>query len=82
MIITIFGRPNCPYCDKAKALLELLKNQGRLTDGCYIDMHEHGITKADLQRTLGDVNTVPQVVIDQKHIGGYEEFAKHVGANP
>lgn len=79
MQVTIFGRPNCPYCDKAKNLLALLEESGHAQDSRYIDMHEHGITKADLQKTIGrEVYTVPQVLIDGLHIGGFTEFEAHV----
>lgn len=76
MFITIYGRENCPYCEKAKALADSLPT----ADGYYIDINKNGITKADLQKTVGKpVETVPQVFIDGIHIGGYTEFAAHVG---
>ena len=41
----------------------------------YIDIHAEGITKADLEKTVGKpVETVPQIFVDQKHIGGCTDF--------
>ncbi|MCV5688720.1 GrxA family glutaredoxin, partial [Escherichia coli] len=34
-----------------------------------------GISKADLEKTVGKpVETVPQIFIDQEHIGGCDDF--------
>ena len=42
----------------------------------YIDIQEEGISKADLEKTVGKpVETVPQIFIGQQHIGGYTELA-------
>ncbi|BBI61722.1 GrxA family glutaredoxin [Vreelandella sulfidaeris] len=79
MFITIYGRANCPFCDKAKALANSLPS----VECCYIDIVEKGITKADLQKAIGKpVETVPQVFIDGIHIGGFSEFEAHLSAQP
>jgi glutaredoxin 1 len=40
-----------------------------------VDIHAEGITKADLEKTVGKpVETVPQIFVDQKHIGGCTDF--------
>ena len=49
-----------------------------------MDIQAEGITKADLSKTVGKpVETVPQIFIDEKHIGGctdFEAYAKeHLG---
>ncbi|WP_404418987.1 GrxA family glutaredoxin [Marinospirillum sp.] len=74
MHIVIFGRPGCPFCVRAKDLAEKLEaSQG--ASYRYIDIHEEGITKADMEKTIGKpVETVPQVFIDKQHIGGYTEM--------
>ena len=74
--ITIFGREGCGFCKRAK---ELCETQG--LDHRYIDIHEEGISKADLEKTIGKpVETVPQIFNGQQHIGGYTEFARLVAA--
>lgn len=68
--ITIFGRPGCGFCIRAKDLCERESLNFK-----YIDIHAEGITKADLEKTVGKpVETVPQIFVGQQHIGGYTEF--------
>ena len=48
----------------------------------YIDMLAEGISKADLEKSAGvPVNTVPQIFIDQKHLGGCSEFEQYAKEN-
>ena len=77
MHIVIFGRPGCPYCVKAVDLAEKLE----ATQGAtyrYIDIYAEGISKADLEKTVGKpVNTVPQIFIDKTPIGGFTDLDAH-----
>lgn len=71
---TIFGRQFCGYCVLAK---ELLKKKGY--DLRWVDIYQEGITKADLEQTVGKpVLTVPQVFHGETHIGGYTELNEYV----
>ncbi len=75
MFTVIFGRPGCPYCVRAKELAQKLKNDRDDFEFNYIDIQAEGITKEDLSKTVGKpVETVPQIFIDEKHIGGCTEF--------
>ncbi len=68
--ITVFSKPNCPYCKKAKQLL---------TDkGLTFDELEVGttISLANL-KALSNADTVPQVFIDGQLIGGSEALAAY-----
>lgn len=48
----------------------------------YVDIRAEGITKEDLQQKAGKpVETVPQIFVDQQHIGGYTDFAAWVKEN-
>ena len=72
--VTIFGREGCGFCVRAKELCDRKAFNYR-----YIDIHNEGISKADLEKTVGKpVETVPQIFIGQTHIGGYTEFANHI----
>lgn len=72
--ITIFGRPGCGFCSRAKQLCEIKK-----FDFKYIDIWAEGISQADLQKTIGTaVSTVPQIFHGNDHIGGYTEFEAFV----
>ena len=75
MFTVIFGRPGCPYCVRAKDLAQKLKDERDDFGFNYIDIQAEGITKEDLSKTVGKpVETVPQIFIDEKPIGGYTEF--------
>lgn len=79
MFVLIFGRPGCPYCTRAHELAAKLKEQRSDFSFRYIDMHVDGINKDDLARMIGKpVQTVPQIFIDQKHLGGCDDFVAYV----
>ncbi|ART81841.1 glutaredoxin [Oceanisphaera profunda] len=82
MFVVIFGRPGCPFCVRAKELAEKLTAQRDDFEFRYIDIHAEGISQADLEKTVGKpVETVPQIFLDQAHIGGYTEFEAYAKAN-
>ncbi|MCZ8255608.1 MAG: glutathione peroxidase [Polaromonas sp.] len=65
--VTIFTKQGCPFCAKAKALLEEAGlSYEEITLG-------HGITTRTLQAVAG-AGTAPQVFIDGKKIGGSEDL--------
>lgn len=67
---TVFGRPGCGFCVRAKQVLEDKNLPMR-----YIDIYAEGITKEDLEKTVGKpVETVPQIFHGKKYIGGYTEL--------
>lgn len=68
--ITIFGRQSCGFCRRAKELCEIRGLQYR-----YVDIEEEGISKADLEKTIGKpVLTVPQIFHGRDYIGGFDVF--------
>lgn len=82
MFVVIFGRPGCPYCVRAVELSEKLTAQREDFKFKYVDIHAEGISKADLEKTVGKpVETVPQIFVDEVHVGGYTEYDKHVREN-
>ena len=75
MFTVIFGRPGCPFCVRAKQLAEQLTEKSDDFKFRYVDIHQEGISKADLSKTVGkEVETVPQIFVDEKHIGGCTDF--------
>ncbi|WP_196140105.1 GrxA family glutaredoxin [Aliikangiella sp. G2MR2-5] len=73
---TIFGRPGCGYCLRAKQLCEI-----KSFDYRYVDIWEEGISKEDLAKTIGKpVHTVPQVFHGETHIGGFDDLEAYVSA--
>ena len=68
--ITIFGRESCGFCRRAKQLCEIKALEYR-----YIDIEKEGISRADLEKTIGKpVHTVPQIFHGQDYIGGFREL--------
>ncbi|HDR1925079.1 TPA: GrxA family glutaredoxin [Pasteurella multocida] len=75
MFVVIFGRAGCPYCVRAKNLADKLKKSLPDFDYRYVDIVAEGISKADLSKSVGKpVETVPQIFIDEKPIGGCTDF--------
>lgn len=82
MLTVIFGRSGCPFCVRAKDLADRLASARDDFSYRYIDIHEEGITKADMEKTIGKpVETVPQIFVDQTHVGGFTEFDQYVRDN-
>ncbi len=72
--ITIFGRKGCGFCTRAKQLCEMKNLEHR-----YIDIQEEGITKEDLEKTVGKpVDTVHRSSTARNIWGGFTEFAAFV----
>lgn len=68
--MTIFGRKGCGYCQRAKQLCDIKGIEYR-----YIDIEEEGISKADLEKTVGKpVLTVPQIFRGQDYVGGFDDL--------
>jgi glutaredoxin len=71
-MILIYGKPMCPFCDKAKALCEQ-----RGFDYEYKTLGTD-YTKEELLETFPGARTVPQIVINGQKIGGWEQMVKYI----
>ena len=66
--VTIYTKPNCPYCIEAKKLL-----QSKQGFAIYeIDIGNKPETAKMVKEELGP--TVPQIVMDGVYIGGYDQL--------
>ncbi len=68
--VTIYTKFLCGYCSRAK---RLLKSKG-------VDFTEHDVTfdsglRREMAERSGGKTTVPQVFIDNIHVGGSDELA-------
>ncbi|MCA1767347.1 MAG: GrxA family glutaredoxin [Idiomarina sp.] len=82
MFTVIFGRPGCPFCVRAVEVADKLKADMDNFDYRYVDIHAEGISKADLEKTVGKpVQTVPQIFVDEQHVGGFTEFEAYAKEN-
>eukprot|EP00011_Vannellida_sp_DIVA3-517-6-12_P012333 CAMPEP_0114615004 /NCGR_PEP_ID=MMETSP0168-20121206/5943_1 /TAXON_ID=95228 ORGANISM="Vannella sp., Strain DIVA3 517/6/12" /NCGR_SAMPLE_ID=MMETSP0168 /ASSEMBLY_ACC=CAM_ASM_000044 /LENGTH=165 /DNA_ID=CAMNT_0001826065 /DNA_START=36 /DNA_END=533 /DNA_ORIENTATION=+ len=71
--VTVFSKSYCPYCKRAKGLLDKL---GVKYTAVEMDVIPNG---ADVQRALlqsTGQRTVPNVFFGKKHIGGYDSLNK------
>ena len=68
--IELFTKAFCPYCTRAKALLD-----AKGADYEEIDLTMGGPRRAEMIERSGGRTTVPQVFIDGKHIGGSDDLA-------
>jgi len=67
----LWSKYHCPYCDQAKSLLELKGieyEERKIGDGW---------TKEELLEAVPTARTVPQIFLNEQHIGGYTELAKY-----
>ena len=67
----VWSKDQCPYCDQAKALL---KSRG-------IEFEERNImcgtwTREQLLEAVPTARTLPQIFLDQEHVGGFTELRK------
>ena len=73
MEIVIYSKPNCIYCDKAKALVKGLdlKYEEKMFGKDFKSVEE-------LYEAVGkQVRTMPQIKIDGQLIGGYNQLVEY-----
>ena len=70
--VTVYTRDLCGYCDAAKDLLTRMRvpfNEAKIgTD----------ITRDELLEVAPGAKTVPQIVIQHKVIGGYDDLCAYI----
>ena len=69
MIVEVFGKPSCVYCNYAKTLLE-----ERQQEYAYIDIVANESSLKELFQRVPDAKTVPQIFIDGEHVGGFDDL--------
>lgn len=67
--VTIYTTPICPYCQMAK---QLLTRKGASFEEVDV-MGKHSL-RAEMQAKAGGRNTVPQIWIGERHIGGCDDL--------
>jgi len=69
----IYSKKNCVFCDKAK--LRLAKH------GPKIFMLDTDFTREEFFKKFPNAKTFPQIIIDDRHIGTYQELEKWLAFN-
>ncbi len=67
--VEIYTTPFCPYCVRAKALLQKKGVEYRETD-----VSEDSSLRSAMTKRAGGSYTVPQIFIDDRHIGGCDDL--------
>lgn len=73
MNIVIYSKPNCPWCVKAKELMNKLNLN---YDEKVLDVD---YTRDELKQLMPEnlPLTVPQIFVYNKRVGGYEDFVDY-----
>jgi len=68
MKAVVWSKYHCPYCDKAKALLQM--------KGIQFEERKigDGYTKEELLEAIPTARTVPQIILDGELVGGFTEL--------
>lgn len=75
---TVFSKPNCSFCSKAKALLES-KNIPFIE--VHLDVGQEKvegtryISRDDLLKLIPTAYTMPQIMLGEQLVGGFNELA-------
>lgn len=67
--VTIYTTLFCPYCHMAK---DLLKKKGVTYE--EIDVNSRDGLRTEMREKAGGRNTVPQIWIGEKHVGGCDDL--------
>jgi|TARA_B100000767_G_scaffold30373_1_gene26123 glutaredoxin len=73
MEVEIYSKENCINCNKAKIILDKFNPK--------ILMLDQDFSREDFFEKFPDVRSFPQIVIDNKHIGGHIEVEKWLAFN-
>jgi len=69
--VTLYTTAHCPYCIRARNLLD--KKGVQYTD---IRIDEQPEMRAEMERLSSGVTSVPQIFIDDFHVGGFDDMAE------
>jgi len=68
----VWSKDNCTFCDQAKALLEqrnIAYEEKKIG---------YGFTREDLLEAVPTARTVPQIFVNNNHVGGFTELRKYI----
>ena len=73
MSVYIYGAPGCIWCERAKDLAKQYD-----LEFTYVDVKENIDNQKAFRMRFPDAKTIPQIVWNGNHIGGYTEFATEI----
>ena len=74
---TIYSKPNCTFCDQAKALMktkELPYQEFIIDVGQPKDPNKFYVTATYLKELVPTARTVPQIFEGERLVGGFQEL--------
>ncbi len=69
--VTLYTTAHCPYCIRARVLLD---KKGVEYNDIRID--EKPEMREEMERLSNGVTSVPQIFIDDFHVGGFDDLAE------
>ena len=72
MNFIVYSKLECPYCYKVKTVLELC---GQVYDLKVLD---EDFTKEEFYSKFGNGSTFPQVIVDDRHLGGCTDTIQYL----
>ena len=69
MIVDLYGKEWCSYCNRAK---DLLTERGQ--EYIYHDVEKVEWELLEMKRKAPGASTVPQIFIDGEHVGGFDQL--------
>ena len=73
MEVSIYSKPNCVFCDKAKIKLQKHNPKIYMLDVDY--------NRNDFFKKFPQAKTFPQIIINNENVGGYYELNKWLEKN-
>ena len=73
MEVEIYSKTNCSFCEKAKLKLQEYNPKIFMLDRDY--------SREDFFKKFPEAKTFPQIIINNKNIGGYFELTKWLEQN-
>jgi len=67
-MIEIYGKEQCGYCDMAKKLCE-----SKMLEYNYYQLNRE-FTREEMLEMFPDAKSFPQIKVDNKSIGGYQQL--------
>lgn len=72
MKFTVYSKNGCPYCNKIKQVLDFSS-----LDYVVYNLGEH-FSREDFYSEFGPNSTFPQVIMDNRHLGGCTDTVKYL----
>jgi glutaredoxin len=79
MNLTIYSKQDCPYCVQIKQVAAYLVKQKQYSVTNY-ELNTD-FTKEQFYKEFGEGSTFPQVILNDKHLGGCTDAVRYLQEN-